>query len=326
MDVSIIIVNWKSVDYLRKCLASIRAETHTIAYEIIVIDSGSYDGCDRMLRESYPEVRFLQSERNVGFAKSNNLAFKASRGRNVLFLNPDTEVLGAALDTLHEQLHRLPKAGAVGCKLLNADLSIQTSCVQSLPTILNQLLDTECLRARWPNSPLWGTAALFASSDKPAEVEVISGAALMLKRSVFEEVGCFSEEYFMYAEDGDLCYKVKQAGYRNYFIPQASIIHHGGRSSGQAPSQYSAIMMRESTWRFLTKTRGRFYALVYRCSMGGLAICRLMLLALMLFARCLTRARCSPQSAPLGKWLATLRWSFSLKTPGRDKFEQSPTC
>ena len=96
MDLSIIIVNWNSKDYLRSCIASILAETHDLNFEILVIDSASFDGCDAMLREMYPKVKFIQSDKNLGFAKANNVAFRASRGEAVLFLNPDTELVGSA--------------------------------------------------------------------------------------------------------------------------------------------------------------------------------------------------------------------------------------
>lgn len=161
MDLSVIIVNWNSKDYLRKCLVSVFAETHDIEFEVIVIDSASFDGCGEMLNEQFPKIKFIQSERNLGFAKANNAAFETSTGECILFLNPDTEVVGAAISTLYEQLRKLPDAGLVGAKLLNADGTIQTSCIQSFPTIVNQVLNSESMRARWPKSSLWGMASLF---------------------------------------------------------------------------------------------------------------------------------------------------------------------
>ena len=129
-----------------------------------------------------------------------------------LFLNPDTELVGPAINVLFDHLRALPDAGAVGCKLLNSDGTVQTSCIQSIPTILNQVLDSEASRAKWPRSLLWGMAPLFSASENPEEVEAITGACVMLKREVFEEVGLFSEDYFMYAEDIDLSYKIRKAG------------------------------------------------------------------------------------------------------------------
>ncbi len=205
LDLSIVIVNWNSVEFLKACIASVQRETHDVNYEIIVIDAASFDGCDRMLRNTYPEVRFIQSELNVGFGQANNRAFEASLGDSVLFLNPDTTVVGHAISVMHACLQQLPMAGAIGCRLLNGDHSLQTSCVQSFPTITNQVLDADWLRARWPSARLWGTRALYARDDAPQVVEAVAGACVMVKREVFERAGRFSKEYFMYCEDIDLC-------------------------------------------------------------------------------------------------------------------------
>ncbi len=312
MELSIIIVNWNSKDYLRKCLASVLAETRDLQFEIIVIDSASHDGCDRMLREEFPQVRFLQSTANLGFARANNHAYSVSKGKFVLFLNPDTELRGPAIQLMCEQLRTLPAAGAIGCKLLNSDGSIQTSCIQSFPTILNQLLDTELLRRRFPRSALWGMAALYGDGRRAQEVDAISGACVMLKRSVFEAAGRFSQDYFMYAEDIDLSYKVKQAGYKNYYVPEATVIHHGGSSVAQAASNFSVVMMREAIWRFLQKFRGRLYGAAYRVAMLASALGRLLALALVSLWRLISR-RAATDEASTRKWRAVLRWSLNLE-------------
>lgn len=308
MDLSIIIVNWNSTGFLRKCLASIQAQTRGLKLEIVVIDAGSFDGCDRMLREFFPEVRFIQSETNLGFARANNAAFKASQGRNILFLNPDTELAGPAINILYEELQRLPQAGALGCKLLNADGSIQTSCVQAIPTLLNQVLDAECLRSLWPKSVLWGVAPLYDPTDQPSEVEGISGACMILKRSVFEQVGLFSEDYFMYAEDMDLSDKLRKAGYRNYYVPTATIIHFGGGSSERAPSDFSTVMSVESMWRFFRKRQGCRCSMGYRGAMFFMALGRLALLGLALPVHTIRRRRPAWNNSRK-KWRAILRWS-----------------
>jgi GT2 family glycosyltransferase len=302
--VSIVIVNWNSREYLRKCIASILANTHRTALEIVVIDSASFDGAGRMLREHYPEVRFIQSEANVGFAKANNQAARSAAGEYLLFLNPDTELVGPAIDALHAAARALPDAGVVGCRLLNSDGTVQTSCIQSIPTITNQLLDSEVLRARWPKSRLWGMAALHDASMKPSEVEAISGACLMVKRKTFEQVGRFGEDYFMYAEDMDLSHKVREAGCRNYYVPDATVVHHGGSSAEQVVSTFAAVMTREAIARFLAKTRGTAYSTAYRAAMGTSAVGRLALLSVVRAAR-----RNPAQTAAMQKWQAILRWS-----------------
>ena len=163
VDLSIIIVNWNSKDYLLKAIASVEAETKGIEFEVVVIDGGSFDGCDEMLQQSYPHVVFIQSDKNIGFAKANNEAFKVSRGRNILFLNPDTEVEGLAIKTLYDQLNALPNVGIVGPKLLNSDRSLQESCIRAFPTILNQVLESDMLRNLFPKAALWGMRPLYVT-------------------------------------------------------------------------------------------------------------------------------------------------------------------
>lgn len=320
MDLSIIIVNWNSKDYLRKCLASILATTRDIAYEIIVIDSGSFDGCADMLREEFPQVRFIQSQVNLGFAQANNLAAQSGRGECLLFLNPDTEVVGPAINVLLSGTGSLPDAGAVGCRLLNADGTVQTSCIQAFPTILNQVLSTEALRRIMPRSRLWGMRGLFEGGGSPVGVEMISGACLMIRRSVFDRVGHFSTDYFMYAEDLDLCYKARQCGFRNYYCSQGTVVHHGGGSTQQARSNFAHIMATVSIWKFLRKFRGAGYGDCYRLGVCGAALMRLALLVV-LAPGWLAFSRGARWKAAWGKWFVILHWGLGCfrwpEQPGR---------
>lgn len=311
MDLSIIIVNWNSREYLRACLDSILANTRGITFEIVVIDNASYDGAGDMLRELYPQVRFIQSDQNLGFARANNQAFRESRGGCLLFLNPDTLILDAAIPVMFDSLQRLPDAGALTCTLLNGDRSVQTSCLQAFPTILNQLLDSELLRNSRPNSPLWGMAPLFSREDGPKEVEAVSGACIMVKRSTFEQVGQFSEDYFMYAEDMDLCFKIRQAGHKIYYEPAAFVVHFGGGSTSDSPSDLSVAMMRESVSRFLSKTRGGWYGAAYRASMAVSAMVRLAVLIAAEQLRFLHLNQESLQPS-FSKWRAILEWSLGI--------------
>lgn len=313
MDVSIIIVNWNSVQFLKDCIDSIKQHTAGITYEIIVIDSGSFDGCSQMLSSEFPEVMFIQSTVNIGFSGANNLAYSVSTGQHILFLNPDTELTSPAVNAMLDHLQHRPDAGAVGCKLLNRDGSVQTTCIQSFPTILNQLLCSEFLRERFPTSPLWGMSSLFCATQLPAQVDVISGACLMLRRSAFDQVGHFSDDYFMYAEDLDLCYKLKQTGYANYYVPQGVVRHFGGGCTDKAPSEFSVVMMRESIWRFLRKTRGAMYGSAYRVSTLISSVVRLILL----MALCPLQRfwnRIPLQRGSFRKWAAILAWCLGIKS------------
>lgn len=311
MDISIIIVNWKSKDYLRKCIASILATTRDIEYEIIVIDSASFDGSGEMLQHEFPLVRFIQSQENLGFSKANNRAYEESHGDVVLFLNPDTEVVGNAISVLYSSLKKLPKAGMVGGKLLNSDGSIQTSCIQAFPTILNQVLSANALRRLSPRASLWGMAALFDVNADPVQVEMISGACLMMRRAVFEQIGHFSTDYFMYAEDVDLCFKAQKAGFVNYYNGAAEVIHHGGGSSQQAHSNFSSVMMFESLSQFLRKSRGKFYSACYKIISGVAALLRVVTL-LILSPFLIVKNGGTRWRLTCSKWWAVFGWGVGL--------------
>ena len=301
MDLSIIIVNWKSGAYVRKCLASIFACTEGPALEVIVVDNASFDDCGAIVAREFPAVRFIQSDENIGFGRANNLGFQHSHGRVLLFLNPDTEVAGPAIRVLFEHLERLPRAGAVGCRLLNADRSVQTSCVQSFPTILNQMLDSDFLRRRFPKSPLWGIAPLYAAGREPSEVEAVEGACIMMRREVFASIGMFSPDYFMYTEDIDLCYKARREKWENYYVPEASIVHFGDGSVRNAKSNFAVVMAVESLWRFFRKYRGAAYAGGYRGALFLAAAGRLALLSV------------AARRGSALKWFAILRWTVGLE-------------
>jgi hypothetical protein len=312
MDLSIVIVNYKSKDYLRTCIESIVAHTRSLDYQVVVVDSGSFDGCGEMLQALFPEVIFIQSESNVGFARANNLGAAAAQGGVLLFLNPDTELQAPAIEDLYLRFLSLPDVGVACCRLLNTDGSLQTSCAQPLPTVLNQIMDAEVFQRWFPNTDLWTSAARFVHTAEPVEVEAVSGACMMIHQGVFKQVGGFSTNYFMYAEDLDLCYKTRKIGLRNFYIQDPAIVHHGGGSTHRAVSNFSNVMMRESVYRFLLKTRGPLYSGSYRVGLSLAALVRMFLL-LMVFPAWGARGRNAEWAAALRKWFGILRWGLGLE-------------
>lgn len=321
MDLSIIIVNWNSKAFLRNCLESILQAPPSLALEVIVVDNASYDGADRMLAGEFPRVRYVQSNENLGFARANNLGYKHSSGRHLLFLNPDTEIVDGAIDRMVAAADSLADAGAIGCRLLNSDGSLQTSCVQALPTILNQALDAEGLRARFPKSSLWGMEALHREGSEPRAVEMISGACLLVPRAAFESTGRFTEAYFMYGEDADLCRKIGATGRKLYYLPDAAVIHHGGQSTKQTgASTFSILLMQESLHTYFRLAGGRPRAALFRASRFVTACVRVALLAALRIAPGDAAVK-SERQASLHKWKTILLWSAGLapatKAPAR---------
>jgi GT2 family glycosyltransferase len=319
MDLSIIIVNWNSVGFITQCVSSIYSETSNLQYEIVVVDNASYDGSAELLGRLFPQVRFIQAAENLGFGRANNLGFHHSTGRNILFLNPDTEVKGAALNRMVSFLDTTPDAGLVAPKLLCSDLSLDINSVQKSPTIVNLAFDATYLRLKFPRWGLWGMAPLSDHSPRPYEVEVVPGACLMIKREVFERVGGFDPRYFMYVEDVDLCFEVRAAGFKNYYVGDACVIHHGGGSSKKRGGQgFSVPMMRESYVIFFEKTRGYPYASLYRLSTLLISIFRIAIVWALLL---IPSARLDKGSLrhSLAKWYKILCWSIGLEAWTRQR-------
>lgn len=313
MDLSIIIVNWNSSAYLEKCLASVYENTHGIEFEVIVVDNASFDGCGEMLARRFPRVKFIQSQENLGFAGANNLGFEHTTGGALLFLNPDTEVVGDAIPTLFQALRSLPDAGAVGAKLLNSDGSVQTSCIQRFPTIFNQAIDTDFLRTVFPKLPVWGVWPLLEEQGRPVAVDVVSGACIMTRRSLFHQVGRFNTAYFMYSDDVDLCYQYRRHSLKNYYVDAATILHHGGASSNAVGSASSSeVLMKASRLRFFEYRRGPTYAAAYRASVVVTSGIRCALL----IAAALLGPRARRWRPVLSRWVSVFLWALGVQVGG----------
>jgi N-acetylglucosaminyl-diphospho-decaprenol L-rhamnosyltransferase len=312
MDLSIIIVNWNSVNFLRVCLTSIFDNVRALEYEVIVIDNASFDGSATLIAAEFPQVHFLQSERNLGFSGANNLALEHAQGRYVLFLNPDTRVLADAVQVAVSALDEHSEAAMAGVRLLNPDLTLQTTCVTAVPSILNQVLSSDHLRESFPGWRLWGMRALFRPEQAPVAVEAVSGACMLARRHIIKSVGGFTTAYFMYSEDMDLCVKIHRAGHDILYVPGAEIIHFAGRSSSsREESNFSNVMLRESVHRFFELHRGRGYASLYRLSTSLMALARLAVLGIAAPA-VIVRGQSSFLQKAISKWWAVLGWSLGM--------------
>ncbi|MDX1688697.1 MAG: glycosyltransferase family 2 protein [Candidatus Promineifilaceae bacterium] len=227
IDLSVIIVSWNTVGLLDACLASIMAHPPACEFEVIVVDNASTDGSAQMVHGRYPDVKVIENERNVGFARANNQGLRTAVGRHLLLLNPDTEVRPNALETLMRFLERHEGAGAAGARILNPDGTLQPSCYPA-PTLLNEWLHLFHLdRNRRGGMEEWDVM-------EPRAVEVLLGACIMVRREALDDVGYLDERFFMYSEEVDFCYRLQKAGWSLYWVPQAQVVHHGGQSTRQA--------------------------------------------------------------------------------------------
>ena len=193
MKLSILIVNWNSREYLRRCLTSLDATCREIVPQIVVVDAGSFDGCGEMLVREFPDVQFVQSPENIGFGRSNNLGFTRVTGDALLLLNPDTEILPGAVQSLLEGLRRFPEAGIVGPWLMNADGSFQSESLDGLPTPIRCAFGSRFLRKVLRGLGLWREAGVV-NREGLCEVEAVAGACMLLWSRTFRDVGGFSRE------------------------------------------------------------------------------------------------------------------------------------
>ena len=311
-ELSIVIVNWNAADYVIAAIASVEVRTSGVEFEIIVVDNGS-DGDDAArIQNACPRATVVRSGRNLGFAAANNLGVRYSSGKYILFLNPDTEVRGTAIQSILRTFVSSNGIGVLGCELLNTDGSVQTSCIQPFPTITNQVFDVDVLQSRSSRRTLLRNEQLTAAGLSAIDVEAVSGACLMIERDTFERVGGFDEGYFMYAEDVDLCYKVHALGKRVAFTKAAVVVHHGGGPSKERKSnEWIAVMQRRAILRFCSLRRGPIYGEMYRLAMGICALCRLVVM--MIAVPCSSEAtRKRLVRFSLTKWLGILKWSLRL--------------
>jgi len=309
-QLSILIVNWRSKDFLRRCLVTVRETCTDLVTQIVVVDGGSFDGCGEMLAAEFPAVEFVQSPENVGFGRSNNLGFAQVIGEAVLLLNPDTELKPRAVQRLLDELNARPDAGILGPRLLNADGTLQKSSVMALPTPLNQALRSEFLMHLLPNSRLWGAGEAFRATE-PVVVEAVSGACMLVRSEVFRRLEGFRPDYFMYAEDMDLCFRVRRLGLAVYHVPQAEVLHHGGGSSRTQVSQFSLQMMRVANDTYMRLNHGRATARNYRALQALSALTRMLLV---LPACLLGRgARRTQAWMTWNSWRLVLKWSCGLQ-------------
>jgi GT2 family glycosyltransferase len=311
-DLSIIFVNWNSTEYLRQCLESVYAYTADINFEVIVVDNASPRNDADSLKELFPSIKLIHSKTNVGFAAANNIGFAHSTGRYILFLNPDTKLVSPAITDMLRHLKALPDAGIVSCRLLNANLSTELESIQPYPTILNRVFDSELFLRFRPFRDLGGRGALFSQSKGPFKVDVVPGTCIMMPRETFERAGQFSTDYFMYAEDVDLCYQVRQLGLQTYFLGDVSVIHFGGSSSKQqGGSPWVAVRQAQATLKFCEKTRGRLYCSVFRSVLAIVSVLRVVILCI-LFPFSFVFENCKYLRHSLLKWTALLKWSLGL--------------
>jgi GT2 family glycosyltransferase len=242
MILSVVIVSYNVKTFLEQCLRSVLKAAEGIESEIFVVDNNSVDGTEAMLMAKFsclPNVHLIFNRENLGFSKANNQALRRCRGRYVLVLNPDTLVQEDTFRKMIAFMEQDPTIGAAGCKLLNADGSFQLSCRRSFPTPEVSFYKIIGLSALFPQSRRFARYNLtYLPIDATYEVDALMGAFMFIRREVLEQVGLFDESFFMYGEDLDLCYRIKQAGWKIYYYHETQIIHYKGESTKKESFNY----------------------------------------------------------------------------------------
>ena len=253
IDLAIVTVSYNTRELLAECLASALAglERSGLSGEVWLVDNASADGSAEMVRQRFPAVRLVAHDQNVGFAAGNNLALTHLSGaspRHVLFLNPDTRVVGDALGEMVRFLDTTPQAGVAGARLIHGDGSFQHSAF-AFPGLLQIFFDFYPLHPRLLESRLNGRyPRRLYQAGRPFAVDHPHGAALMIRAQTLAQVGGFDESFFMYCEEIDLCRRVKKAGWGIYCVPQAVIVHLAAQSTRQFRDQMFVALWRS---RFL---------------------------------------------------------------------------
>ncbi|MCP4613412.1 MAG: glycosyltransferase family 2 protein [Planctomycetes bacterium] len=264
MKLSIIIISWNVREDLRTCICSIEENKPSCTFEVIIVDNASTDGTIEMLKKDFPEIKLIVNHDNRGFAVANNQAINKSQSKYILFLGPDTIIHPKSLDILVEFMDSNEDVGTCGSKLLNADGSIQDS-VRRFPSFRGVLYRHTAFKFMGIFKGQYRKWLMYDFiNDKQQDVEQVMGAAMLVRKSVIDQVGMMDERFFIYYEEVDLCYRIKQAGWRIVHIPEAVITHLGGSSSAQIPVSKRIIAM-TSMLKFFRKHRGIFVTFIFSC-------------------------------------------------------------
>ncbi|MCB9189406.1 MAG: glycosyltransferase [Flavobacteriales bacterium] len=239
MELSVIIVNYNVKHFLEQCLNSVALAMKGLDVEVFVVDNISIDGSVEMVREKFEWVNLIANQENVGFSRANNQAIRISKGKYILLLNPDTVVEEDTFRKVIGFMNDHPKCGGLGVKMIDGKGKFLPESKRGLPTPSVAFYKISGLARIFPKSKKFGQYHLgFLPMEETNKIEILSGAFMMMRKSVLDEVGLLDEDFFMYGEDIDLSYRIILGGYENYYFPETSIIHYKGESTKKSSINY----------------------------------------------------------------------------------------
>lgn len=244
MDISVVIVGWNAKRYLQLCLQSLADAPPRRSMEVIVVDNASEDGSAEMIESQFPNVKLIRSPENLGFSRGNNVGIRQCQGRYIALVNPDVILFPGCLDNLADFLDDNPTVGNVGPRVLNPDMSLQSSC-RRFPTLWNNFCSATSLASIFKNSKFFaGEHMLYFTHDRTLPVQVLVGCFSMIRRETFDEVGLLDENLFMYGDDVDWCRRCWKAGWQVVFFPGARAIHDRGKTTAPYPVRFAVAQQR----------------------------------------------------------------------------------
>ncbi len=236
MQLSVVLLSYNTRELTEQALRSVLAAVEDMQAEVFVVDNASADGSADMVEEKFPQVHLLRNDSNTGFAAGNNVALRIVQGRYILLLNTDTIVRRNTFECLVHFMEENPQAGAVGCKILNPDGTLQLDSRRGFPTPVAAFCKMSGLSRILPNHPAIARYNMtFLDAEQRSEVDVLSGSCILVRKEAMDEVGLLDEDYFMYGEDIDWCYRIHRAGWKIFYIPDTEIVHFRGESGRGVP-------------------------------------------------------------------------------------------
>ena len=280
MTLSVIIVNFNVKFFLEQCLCSLEKALININAEVIVVDNNSSDGSVEYLQQKFPSVLILQNDVNMGFAKACNLGLSVAKGEYILFLNPDTLLSENAIQVSLEFFDHNPDTGAIGLKMIDGSGSFLKESKRSFPSPLTSLFKLFGLSRLFPRSKMFSRYHLgHLDKNQAHKVEVLAGAYFFTRKTILDKLGSFDERFFMYGEDVDLSYRIYKAGFNNYYLPEASIIHFKGESTKRGSLNYVRMFYKAMS-QFVEKHYGGAKATFFRFAIQTAIIIRAIIAAI----------------------------------------------
>ncbi|MBO4581963.1 MAG: glycosyltransferase [Bacteroidales bacterium] len=265
MKLSVIIVNYNVACFLEQCLQSVSTALKGLDAEVFVVDNSSVDNSVEMVQQKFPWVKLIANKDNLGFAKANNQAIRMAQGEYILLLNPDTVVEAETFHLTLDFMDTHPQAGGLGVKMVNGKGTFLPESKRSLPVPDVAFYKIFGLSKIFKKSKKFGKYHLtYLNENDINEVEVLSGAFMMLRKTVLDKIGLLDEDYFMYGEDIDLSYRITQAGYKNYYFPLTRIIHYKGECTKKSSINY-VIVFYKAMQIFAKKHFSRKNASLFNC-------------------------------------------------------------